>query len=124
MAAAAPDVCTVLVVEDDADSREALARLLTRSGYAVRASPSVGEALLVLEEWQPTHVLLDLMLPDAGGIVFLRAVRRRQLPVRVALVTAAGPESQTVADAQRWNPEAVFFKPIVFADIETWLQEP
>jgi DNA-binding response OmpR family regulator len=77
----------------------------------------------VLEEWEPSHVLLDLMLPDAGGIVFLRAVRRRQLPLKIAVVTAAGPESQSVTEALRWNPDAVFHKPIEFGKIEAWLMQ-
>jgi|RhiMethySRZTD1v2_1073278.scaffolds.fasta_scaffold3453252_1 CheY-like chemotaxis protein len=122
-AAAAPDVASVLLVEDDDDTREVTARLLQAAGCLVRATPSVGEALLLLEEWLPTHVLLDLMLPDAGGIVVLRAVRRRNLPVRIAVVTAAGPESPAVADAQRWNPDAIFYKPILFTDVESWLEE-
>src|SRR5687767_11432420 len=121
---AATDLCSVLVVEDDPDARDVLARMLRAAGCLVRTTPSVGEALLLLEEWEPSHILLDLMLPDAGGIVVLRAVRRRGLPVRVALVTAAGPDSQTVTDAQRWNPDAVFFKPLQFLKLEAWLAEP
>jgi DNA-binding response OmpR family regulator len=81
---------------------------------------------LLLEEeesWFPTHILLDLMLPDAGGIVVLKAIRRRGLRVRVALLTAAGPESPTVAEALRWKPDAVFHKPIMFPEIRAWLQQ-
>ena len=70
-AAAVPDVCTVLVVEDDPDGRETLTRFLNSAGCTVTATHSVGEALLILEEWDPSHILLDLMLPDAGGGVIL-----------------------------------------------------
>jgi len=123
-AAAAPDICSVLLVEDDDDTRDVTARLLRAAGCLVRATASVGEALLLLEdEWLPSHILLDLMLPDAGGIVILRSVRRRNLPVKIAVVTAAGPESPAVADAQRWKPDAIFYKPIVFAEVETWLEQ-
>jgi CheY-like chemotaxis protein len=123
MAAAAPDICTVLVVEDDHDSREVLSRMLSAGGCLVRATPTVGEALLLLEEWEPSHVLLDLMLPDAGGVVFLRAVRRRNMPLRVALVTGAGADSQTVRDAMRAGADAVFHKPLDFKQIEEWLEQ-
>ena len=122
MAAFVPDGRTVLVIEDDADSREVLSRLLGAAGCDVRAAPSVGEALLVLEEWEPSHALLDLMLPDAGGVVFLRAVRRRQMPMRIAIVTGAGPESEAVQVAQRWGANAVFHKPINFQLIRQWLE--
>jgi two-component system OmpR family response regulator len=120
-AAAAPDLCTVLLVEDDDDTRDIMARLLRRAGCEVRCAISVGDALLELEEWLPTHVLLDLMLPDAGGVVVLRAVRRRKLAVKVAVVTAAGPMSDALADASRWQPDAVFHKPVRFPDLEAWL---
>ena len=123
MSAAAADICTVLVVEDDPDSREVLARMLSASGCLVRATPTVGEALLLLEEWEPSHVLLDLMLPDAGGIVLLRSVRRRKLPVRVAVVTGAGPESMVVEDAIDAGADAVFHKPLDFKEIEEWLEQ-
>jgi DNA-binding response OmpR family regulator len=122
-AAAASDICTVLLIEDDADTRDVTARLLRSAGCLVRATPSVGEALLVLEEWMPSHILLDLMLPDAGGVVILRSVRRRSLPVRVAVLTAAGPDSPVVTDALRWQPDAVFHKPIVFSEVESWLAQ-
>ena len=124
MPAAAADatLCCVLLVEDDADTRDVMERLLRAAGCDVRATESVGEALLLLEEWPPTHILLDLMLPDAPGVVVLRSVRRRQLPVRVALLTAAGPNSHTVAEAVRWDPDIVFHKPVTFAAVEAWLQ--
>jgi len=122
-AAAVPELCTVLLVEDDPDTREIMARLLRRAGCEVRDAVCVGDALLELEEWLPTHILLDLMLPDAGGIVVLRAVRRRKLDVKVALVTAAGPMSDALGEASRWQPDAVFHKPVWFPDVEAWLED-
>src|SRR5688572_68996 len=121
-AAAAPLLCDVLVVEDDRDTREVLVLLLRRRGCDVRAAASVGEALLALEYSLPSHILLDLMLPDADGVVLLQSVRRRELPILVAIVSAAGPTSQIVAHAMRWRPDAVMHKPICFQDIESWLR--
>jgi DNA-binding response OmpR family regulator len=123
MPAAVPDLCSVLLVEDDTDTREIMARLLRRVGCEVREAITAGEALVELEHEDalPTHILLDLMLPDAGGIVVLRAVRRRALPVKVAVVTAAGPMSETLAEASRWGPDAVFHKPVYFPHLQAWL---
>jgi CheY-like chemotaxis protein len=123
-AAAAPDLRRVLLVEDHPDTRDVMSRLLRAAGCAVQAAASAGDALLLLEESEPTHVLLDLMLPDAGGVVVLRAVRRRELPARVALLTAAGADSPALRDARQWRPDAVFHKPVVFDDVEAWLAQP
>jgi DNA-binding response OmpR family regulator len=110
-----------VLVEDDADTRDVVSRMLQRAGCAVHPASSAGEALLLLEELLPTHILLDVMLPDASGIVVLGAVRRRNLPVRIALMTGAGRWSDALTDAMRWDPDAVFHKPMVWSDIERWL---
>ena len=121
MAALLAASCRVLLVEDDPDTRHVMTLLLKQGGRDVRAAASVGEAVAHLRDELPTHILLDLMLPDAEGTVLLRAVRNRNLPVRVALVTAAGPESRAVAEALRSKPDAVFHKPVTFAAVEAWL---
>ena len=114
----------VLVVEDDADTRDVMGRLLRRTMSNVDTAESVGDALLFIEQSAPTfptHILLDLMLPDASGLVLLQYVRRCRLPVRVALLSAAGPTSADIAEAALLKPDAVFHKPIVFAEVEAWL---
>ena len=113
----------VLLVEDDPDTRDVMSRMLERANIPVRGTPLVGEALLLIEYHLPTHVLLDLSLPDAGGVVLLRSIRRQQLPVKIAVVTASGPDSPAVADATRWRPDAIFHKPADFAKIRAWLEE-
>ena len=110
-----------LIVEDDPDSCEALARLLRRVGHDVECAGSAGEALVKLEEWEPDCVLLDLMLPDASGGLVLRKIRNTQLPCRVALVTAAPEQSLIVKHAAAFNPDAVFNKPIDFTKLKDWL---
>jgi DNA-binding response OmpR family regulator len=124
-AAAAQMLRSVLIVEDDVDSRDVMERLVRSASCDVRGTPSVGEALVFLEDEEnlPTHIVLDLMLPDAGGIVVLRSVRRRQLPIRIAIVTGAGPESNVLTTALRWQPDAVFHKPIDFKQVRAWLEQ-
>ena len=122
MPAAPADLCRVLIVEDDPDSREVMALLFgARDDREVHVAGSVGEALGEMRKRMPSHILLDLMLPDYGGVVLLRAVREDELPVRVALVTAAGPGSQSVEEAMRWRPDAVFYKPVNFDAVARWL---
>src|SRR5256885_539280 len=86
----APPNCRTMIVEDDRDSCEVLAQMLRRRGYEVACVETVGAALVKLEEWMPRCVLLDLMLPDASGGLILRRIRQDKLPIRVAVITAAG----------------------------------
>ena len=104
----APPQCRTLIVEDDRDNCEVLAMLLRRLGHEVECVESAGAALVRIDEWQPNCVLLDLMLPDAAGGVVLRKIRAAKLPVRVAVITAAGNTSPVLKNALGYSPDAVF----------------
>jgi signal transduction histidine kinase/CheY-like chemotaxis protein len=62
------DVCPVLLVEDDAETREIMARTLEKAGWAVSGAGNGQEALDVMETMQPRLILLDLMMPVSGGV--------------------------------------------------------
>jgi two-component system chemotaxis response regulator CheY len=66
-----PSSHLVLVVEDDADFREALVSALEHAGYEVIAAVN-GAAALQLLEWRivPSVVILDLMMPVMDGRTF------------------------------------------------------
>jgi two-component system KDP operon response regulator KdpE len=72
----APTGPTVLVVEDDAETRTALARELTAGGYSVVEAPDGRTALERWEQRRPDLVLLDLGLPDVDGLRIIGAIRR------------------------------------------------
>src|SRR3982750_2278892 len=64
----------VLIVEDDAPSRLALAALLRRRGLNVSAVATVDQAM-ELVGWVPDWIVLDLMLPGRNGVEMLRQIR-------------------------------------------------
>jgi len=66
---------TVMVVEDDAPLRGALAVSLSAHGYEVIETGSAEEAIVVAERRAPDLVLLDLALPGADGQHALRRFR-------------------------------------------------
>lgn len=67
---------TILVVEDDAETRAALVRELTAGGYAVVEAPDGRTALDRWASRRPDLVLLDLGLPDMDGLRVVTAMRR------------------------------------------------
>jgi len=72
----------VLVVEDDADFREALVLLLGSEGMDVEEASNGREALEILPRKTPGVIVLDLDMPVVDGIEFLetkRALWRRDL---------------------------------------------
>src|SRR5688572_6510824 len=80
---------SILIVEDDMDTRDMLARLLTGEGYSVRICANGWEALLAVEN-PPDLILLDMMLPGMDGASFLKSLRGQKdgRAVPVVVLTA------------------------------------
>ena len=99
---------TILVVEDDRDTREMLERFLELEGFTVRAAENGRAALDILGREAACVIVLDLMMPVMNGWEFRRVqagdARLSQIPVVV--VTAAGRREQIPAiDAHAWLPK-------------------
>ena len=62
----------VLVVEDDADSSDIMARLLKRVGFDVRCAATAAEAIDAMKGAPIRVAVLDFNLPDHDGIWLLR----------------------------------------------------
>jgi CheY-like chemotaxis protein len=81
----------VLVVDDDAQVRQAIRWALEDEGLSVVTASDGHEAVVVAVERQPDLVVLDLTLPEMNGYEVaghLRSARSRPLPI--LLITADG----------------------------------
>jgi CheY-like chemotaxis protein len=67
----------ILVVEDDADTRELLKVLLESQGGDVDAAGSVQEALSSYDERPPKVIIADIGMPDYNGYTLIGKVRAR-----------------------------------------------
>ena len=87
----------VLLVEDDAEMRHLVARLLREAGFRVSAARDGREMWEVMESpaGAPDIILLDVMLPGASGLDLLRRLRERGR-VPVMMLTARGEEMDRV----------------------------
>ncbi|MEN3338667.1 MAG: hypothetical protein V7647_2343 [Acidobacteriota bacterium] len=101
---------TVLIVEDDADTREMLGHFLQAVGYRVETAPNGKVALERLATGiRPGVILLDLMMPVMDGWQF----RREQVldstlaSIPVIVVSAAGRERSTQIDANEYLSKPV-----------------
>ena len=95
----------ILVVDDDAGSRNALTTLLRDEGFTVTAVAGGREALEYLRESPPPMVIvLDLMMPDVDGWDLRYAQKQdpRLAGIPVIAVSAAGKLLD--ADAQFRKP--------------------
>jgi len=99
----------ILVVDDDASSRETLAGLLSQKGYLVASAENGCQALDYLRCSTPALILLDLMMPVMSGWEFLalRKTDPRLELLPVVVMTGSGL-------AHDIDAQAVLHKPIDF----------
>jgi CheY-like chemotaxis protein len=101
---------TILVVDDDADLRDAIAGVLEEADYRVVQAADGLEALAILAKEKADLILLDLMMPVMDGFRF-RAEQRRQpgiAEIPVVLLSAGRPPREDSAVASdRFVPKPV-----------------
>ena len=78
----------VLVVDDHASAREAVADVLRQAQYDVATCASASEALGRLAAEPVDVVVTDLQMPGMNGLEFIREIERRRLDVQVLMITA------------------------------------
>ena len=80
----------VLVVDDNADSAEALAMLLRLDGHLVETAHDGDRAVELAERFQPDAVLLDLGMPGMNGYEVCEQIRSRPWGVSILMVAQTG----------------------------------
>jgi DNA-binding response OmpR family regulator len=80
----------LLIVEDNEELAELLAKGLRTAGYEADILSSIEEARSVLETTFYAALILDLGLPDGDGLELLRELRHRNNPIPVLVFTARG----------------------------------
>jgi PAS domain S-box-containing protein len=92
----------VLVVDDEADTRELLITILEQYGAEVTASASASEALEALQRFKPNVLVSDIGMPEVDGYTLIRKIRTLdadqggQIPA-VALTAYARAEERNQA---------------------------
>jgi CheY-like chemotaxis protein len=88
----------ILIVDDDAPSRELLCKMLEHEGLATREAEDGRVALARLAEQAPAMILLDLMMPEMDGFAFIGEVRKhpewRNIPIVVVTAKDISPEER------------------------------
>ena len=110
--------CRVLIVEDDADTREALCAALRDAGYCVEecADGAQGLARLQRSDAPVDVILLDMHLPDMSGVAFME---KAGASARVIVLTA---DSRTrLLDFA--GSAKILHKPVSLDDLEEAVRE-
>lgn len=107
----------VLVVDDDADGRDALSQLLAARGFEVRQAGNGRMALEMIAERPPRYLVLDLEMPVMSGWEVIAALELSSAPCAFTVV---------VLSAEASSPSGVtcLQKPCVLAELLAALGVP
>jgi Response regulator containing CheY-like receiver, AAA-type ATPase, and DNA-binding domains len=102
---------TILVIDDDAEIRYSLSRVLSSRGYQIVEAPSGEEGVAMVKRGPaPDLVLLDVRMGGMGGIEALQLIRAANPKQLVILMTAFGT-AQTAIEAMKYGAFDYMMKP-------------
>ncbi|MCB1791229.1 MAG: sigma-54-dependent Fis family transcriptional regulator [Gammaproteobacteria bacterium] len=113
---------SILVIEDDRTLSKNIRLYLARHGYEVQLAPTGAEGLELVERIRPDIVLVDLMLPDMGGIELLMRIRSVEAHTIIIMMTGAG-SVQAAVDAMKAGAHDYLSKPLVLKELKLLLDK-
>jgi CheY-like chemotaxis protein len=109
----------ILVADDNPDSAQSLAMLLTLAGHETRSAADGAEAIRVADEFRPEVAFLDIGMPDLDGYATARELRTRPWAQRLMLFALTGwgqPEDKLRAREAGFDAHVI--KPLDFSSVE------
>jgi two-component system CheB/CheR fusion protein len=119
-----PPGSTVVIVEDNADSREMLCAMLRHAGLVCHDAPDGMTALRLIDDVSPDVVILDVGLPEMDGLEVARHIRAnpRHAGVRLIALTGYGQAGDRVATTKA-GFDYHLVKPVQPAELLTLLAQ-
>ncbi|HVM28075.1 MAG TPA: response regulator [Mycobacteriales bacterium] len=108
---------SILVVEDDPSVRGLLQTLLSAEGYAVVTASDGLAGLVKATSNRPALVLLDLMMPDLGGVRVLEEMHEDPALADVPVIVVTGKIDAIPAMRDLLGEENVFLKPFAVGEL-------
>ncbi len=104
---------SILIVDDDDDSRAVVRTILTSNGFEVEDCPSGKSALEKLKTYAPALIILDIMMPEMSGYDVV--VHMKQKPetqnIPVIMLTAKAEPEDLITGYKDYGVEYYITKP-------------
>ena len=115
-------MATILIIDDDAAMREALAEASRDFGFEARVAASGPDGIAALEREAVDAVLLDLRMAGMDGLEVLRLIRERPHSPPVTILTAHATATNTI-EAMRLGAFDHLTKPIARDNLSSVLRQ-
>jgi CheY-like chemotaxis protein len=110
---------TALIIDDEPDITTYLGTLLSDHGFDVRTANAADEGLALARAQTPDVILLDVMMPDRGGLSTLIAIRKEEGLRAVPVILVTGVQQSLTADYRafldrfkHYHPDGYVEKPV------------
>lgn len=108
----------ILVVDDDAQMRDALTVAISRYGYNVDVAQNGQTALNLLRNKEYSLIITDMKMPGMSGLEFIRHVRAHTLTVPILVITGFATVENAV-ECMKHGASDYLMKPFSFDTLET-----
>ncbi|MGD9254006.1 MAG: response regulator [Holophagae bacterium] len=110
---------TAVIIDDEPDITTYFATLLTDNGWTVRTANDPNQGIALAQEEPPAVVLLDVMMPERGGLSTLIALRKDERTEKTPVILITGIQESLKSDFgefldrfKKYHPDAYLQKPI------------
>jgi CheY-like chemotaxis protein len=115
---------TAVIIDDEPDITTYFETFLTDNGWSVRTANDPNAGIALAQSDPPSVILLDVMMPERGGLSTLIALRKDERTAKVPVVLVTGIQETLKADFgdfldrfKKYHPDAYVQKPIVEAEL-------
>jgi DNA-binding response OmpR family regulator len=105
----------ILVIDDDADLRDVIMRILKDAGHSVVTAPDGEAGLRAFHEHRFDMVVTDIVMPKREGLEVIREMRQTRADLKILAVSGAGILSRAdyLPYAERLGADRVLAKPFM-----------
>jgi len=82
----------LLVLDDDAEVGRTMTAIAMASGFDSQATSNAADFFNILQTWSPTHIALDLVMPDIDGIEVLRQLGQAGCKAQIIITSGIGEQ--------------------------------
>jgi len=105
-----------VVIDDEADIRTFLSTVLADAGWTVHTAGSADQGLDLVRSERPSAVLLDLMMPERGGLNVLVGIRKDPELKGTPVVVVSGIQDTLTSDYHAYLERFKHYRPDAYLD--------